>query len=51
MASVGRRLPALMRLYPQIDPWNVWELPLSLWWVFAEMTDEFVAKSREADRG
>lgn len=51
MASVRRRLPALMRLYPQIDPWNVWELPLSLWWVFAEMTDEFVAKSREADRG
>ena len=51
MGSVRRRLPALMRLYPQIDPWNVWELPLSLWWVFAEMTDEFVAKSREADRG
>lgn len=37
----------MMQLFPQIDPWNVWNLPLSLWEVMAAMTDDFIAKSKE----
>ena len=40
-----------MQLFPQINPWNVWDLPVSLWWVFAEMTDEVIAKSKETSSG
>lgn len=41
------RLPALMQMFPQIDPWNVWDLPLSLWWSFARMADEWIAEQRK----
>lgn len=37
-----------MQLFPQFDPWNVWDLPVDLWEAFAAMTDEWVAKQREA---
>ena len=40
-----------MQMFPQIDPWNVWDLPVSLWWVLAEMTDEAIAKSKETSSG
>ena len=46
-----RRLPALMQLFPQIDPWNVWQLPFNLWEVLARRTDDRVAEARKARRG
>jgi len=36
-----------MQLFPQFTPWNVWDIPVSLWWVLAEMTDEAIARGRE----
>ena len=43
-----RRLPALMQLFPQFDPWNVWDLPVHMWQVFARMTDEWIEQQRKA---
>jgi hypothetical protein len=39
-----------MRLYPQITPWNVWDLSVSLWLVFREITDRWI-KEQGRDRG
>ena len=48
--QVDSRLPALMRLYPQITPWNVWDLSVSLWLVFREITDRWIVEQGR-DRG
>ena len=43
-----RRLPALMQMFPQLDPWNIWDLPMNLWEVFAVMCDQWVTEQRKA---
>ena len=35
-----------MRMFPQIDPWNVWNLPVGLWAVFERMADEWMAEQK-----
>lgn len=36
-----------MQLFPQLDPWNVWQLPHNLWELLAQMTDRAVAEARK----
>ena len=43
-----RRLPSLMQMFPQFDPWNIWDLPMNLWESFAAMCDQWVAEHRKA---
>ena len=45
------RLPALMQMFPQFDPWNVWGLPLNLWEMFARMCDEWIAENQRGRNG
>lgn len=42
-----------MQMFPQFDPWNVWDLPMNLWQAFAAMCDQWVAdqQRRAAQRG
>ena len=44
-----RRLPALMQMFPQFNPWNIWDLSLTLWWSFARMADEWVAEQQKQE--
>lgn len=37
-----------MQVFPQLDPWNVWDLPVNLWRVFARITDEWINEQRKA---
>lgn len=37
-------------MYASISPWNVWDLPLYLWFSFAESADDYTKKLKEAER-
>lgn len=38
-----------MQMFPQLNPWNVWDLPLHMWEGFARMADEWVAEQRRKE--
>lgn len=40
------RLPVVCHLWPSISPWNVWDLSLGYWLMFAAQADEY-AKARK----
>ena len=42
------RLLDLTHLIPSISPWNVWDLPWSLWLGYAAMVDGWREAQREA---
>lgn len=46
-----RRLTTVCHLWPSISPWNVWELTVEVWLMFAEAADDYNEKMREANRG
>lgn len=40
----------LCSLWDQIDPWNVWDLPYSVWLMFREATDAYVEQQKNDKR-
>ena len=46
--EVYARILDLTHLIPSISPWNVWDLPVHMWRVFARMTDEWIEQQRKA---
>lgn len=44
------RLIDLTHLIPSVSPWNVWDLPWSLWQGYAAMVDAYRDAQREAAR-
>lgn len=36
-----------MQMFPQLDPWNIWDLPVDLWESFATMCDQWVAEQQK----
>lgn len=48
-ADVYDRILDLTHLIPSISPWNVWDLPWSLWLGYRAMVDEWRQKVREPD--
>ena len=48
--DVYGRLLDLTHLIPSISPWNVWDLPWSLWLGYAAMVDGWREAQREAER-
>jgi hypothetical protein len=39
-------------MYPgSITPFNVWDLPLYMWWGFAQSADDYLAESKKERHG
>lgn len=36
-------------LWPGITPWNVWDLPIGQWLMFADAADAWVRSRQQAD--
>lgn len=47
-AEVHARILTLTHIVPSISPWNVWDLPWSLWLAYAAMADAWTAEQRKA---
>lgn len=41
------RLPSVCRLWPQIDPWNVWDLTLEQWLIFRATLEQITSDSQK----
>ena len=46
--EVYGRILALTHIVPSISPWNVWDLPWSLWLAYAAMADAWTEEQRKA---
>lgn len=38
-------------MYPQITPWNIWDLPLNTWHAFAASADDYSERMKKESRG
>lgn len=47
-AEVHARILTLTRLIPSISPFNVWDLPWSMWLAYAAMVDAYTDEQRKA---
>lgn len=41
----------MSHLWPSISPFNVWQLDLPVWLLYADACDAYVKQMREASRG
>jgi hypothetical protein len=44
-------MTVVCHLWPSVSPWNIWDLPIGVWFGFAAEADQYVADIKKEREG